>query len=79
VLWQIFSLDLCTKQGVSARACANQYLTYSSSGVAIFGMRTVQADSCLISEQIDTLFISVGGQEGGLGGGVLGRRRKIYT
>ena len=42
-------------------------------------MRTVQADSCLISEQIDTLFISVGGQEGGLGGGVLGRRRKIYT
>jgi len=32
-------------------------------------MRTVQADSCLDSEQIDTLFISVGGQEGGLGGG----------
>jgi len=32
-------------------------------------MRTVQADSCLNSEQIDTLFISVGGQEGGLGGG----------
>jgi len=31
-------------------------------------MRTVQADSCLNSEQIDTLFISVGGQEGGLGG-----------
>ena len=29
-----------------------------------FGMRTVQADSCLNSEQIDTLFISVGGQEG---------------
>ena len=25
-------------------------------------MRTVQADSCLNSEQIDTLFISVGGQ-----------------
>jgi len=33
------------------------------------------------SEQIDTLFISVGGQEGGLGGGdvILGRRSKIYT
>jgi hypothetical protein len=32
-------------------------------------MRTVQADSCLNSEQIDTLFISAGGQEGGFGGG----------
>ena len=32
-------------------------------------MKTVQADSCLNSEQIDALFISVGGQEGGLGGG----------
>jgi len=32
-------------------------------------MRTVQADSCLNSEQIETLFISVGGQEGRLGGG----------
>jgi len=32
-------------------------------------MRTVQADSCLNSEQIDTRFISVGGQEGGWGGG----------
>ena len=27
----------------------------------------MQADSCLHSEQIDTLYISVGGQEGGLG------------
>jgi hypothetical protein len=43
-------------------------LPCSSSGIAIFGMRTVQADSCLNSEQIDTLFISVGGQEGGWGG-----------
>ena len=34
-----------------------------------FGMRTMQAHSCLNSEQIDTLFISVGGQEGGLKGG----------
>jgi hypothetical protein len=41
-------------------------------GIAISGIRTVQADSCLISEQIDTLFISVGGKEGGLGGGYFG-------
>jgi hypothetical protein len=33
----------------------------------------------LNSEQIDTLFISVGGQEGGLGGGIMGRRPKSYT
>jgi hypothetical protein len=31
-------------------------------------MRNVQADSCLNSEQIDTLFVSVGGKEGGPGG-----------
>jgi len=55
---------------VSARACANQFVPCSSSGIALFGMRTVQADSCLNSEQIDTLFISVGGQEGGLGGAI---------
>jgi len=44
-------------------------------------MRTVQADSCLNSEQIDTLFISVGGEEGGIGGWVviLGRRPKIWN
>jgi len=41
-------------------------------------IRTVQADSCLNFEQIDTLLISVGGQEGGLGGGViLGQRPKL--
>jgi len=51
--------DLCTKQVVSARACANQFLPYSSSGIALCGMTTVQADSCLNSEQIDTIFISV--------------------
>ena len=79
MLRQRFWLDLCTKQVVSARACANQFLPCSSSGIALFGTRTVQADSCLNSEQIDTLFISVGGQEGGFGGGVLGRRPKIYT
>jgi len=49
--------------------CAYQVLPYSLSGIALFGMRTVQADSCLNSEHIDTLFISVGGQEGGWGGG----------
>ena len=54
---------------VSARACANRFLPYSSLGIALFGMRTVQADSCLNSEQIDTFFSSVGGQEGGFGGG----------
>ena len=69
MLRQWFWLDLCTKQVVDARACANQFLPYSSSGIALFGVRTVQADSCLNSEQIDTLFISVGGQGGGLGGG----------
>jgi len=69
VLWQRFWLDLCTKQVVSARACANQVLPCSSSGIALFGMRAVQADSCLSFEQIDTLFISVGGQKGGFGGG----------
>jgi len=58
VHWQRFWLDLL-----------NRFLPYSSSGIAVFGMRTVQADSCLNSEQIDTLFISAGGQEGGFGGG----------
>ena len=53
---------MCTEQVVSARAWANQFLPCSSSGAAIFGMKTVQADSCLNSEQIDTLFIGVGGQ-----------------
>ena len=38
-------------------------------------MRTVQAGSCLDSEQIDALFISVGGW----GGGILGRRPKKCT
>jgi len=53
---------------VSARACAYQFLPYSSSGITLFDMRVVQADSCLDFEQIDTLFLSVGGQEGSLGG-----------
>jgi len=69
VLWQRFWLDLCTKQVVSARACANQFLPYNSPGIKLIDMRAVQADSCLNSEKIDTLFISVGGQEGDLGGG----------
>jgi len=62
--WQRLWLDSCTKQVVSARACANQFLPCSSSGIALFSIWTVQADSCFDSEQIDTLFISVGGQEG---------------
>ena len=69
MLWQSFWLDLCTKEVVSARVCANLFLPNSSSGIALFGMRTVQADSCSNSEQIETLFISGGGQEGGWGGG----------
>ena len=69
MLWQRLWLKLCTKQVVSATACINRFLPYSSSGIAIFGMRTVQADSCLNSEQIDTLFNHVGGQDGGLGVG----------
>ena len=52
----------------------------SSSGFNLVGKRTVQADGCLYSEHIDTLFISVGGQKGVFGGGgILGRRPKIDT
>ena len=69
VLWQEFWLDLCTKQVVSARACTNQFLPYSSSGIASFGVRTVQADSCSNSEQIDTLLLVWGFSKGVLGGG----------
>jgi len=59
---------------------AHQFLLYNSSGINAFGKRTVQAGNCLHSEQLDTLFICVGGQEGGLGGGgILGLRPKIYT
>jgi len=69
ILWQRFWPDLCTKQVVSARACENHCLPYSSSGIASFGVRTVQADSCFNSEQIDTLFISVEVRKGVLGDG----------
>ena len=69
VLWQRFWLDLCTKQVVSARACTYHFLPYNSSGIKLSGKRTVQTGSCLNPEHIDTLFISVGGQEGVLVGG----------
>ena len=69
MLRQWFWLDLCTKQVVDARACANQFLPHNFSCIKLIDTRTVQADSCLNSEQIDTLFINVWGQEGGLGGG----------
>ena len=77
----MFWLDLCTKQVVSARACANQVLPYISSGIALIGMTTVQADSCLNSEQIKPFSLVWGCQEGGLGGGgvILGRKPKMYT
>jgi hypothetical protein len=44
-------------------------------------MGTVQADSCLNYKQIDTLFISLGGQEGGFGRWVviLGQRPNNWT
>ena len=69
------------RRSVQERAQTNYLLPYCSSGNALFGLITVQADSCLNSEQIDTLFISVGGQEEGFGGWVviLGRRPKIWT
>ena len=38
-------------------------------GVHLFGKGTMQADSCLHSEQINTLVISVGGQDSVFGGG----------
>jgi hypothetical protein len=79
VLWQWFWLDLCTKQVVSARACANQFPPYNSSSIGLIDMRTVQADSCFNSEQTGTFFVSVGGREEGWWGGVnLGQRLKIY-
>ena len=53
----------------SARACTYHFLPYNSSGIDLFGMRTVQADSCFNSEQIDTLFISVEVRKGVLGDG----------
>jgi hypothetical protein len=49
--------------------CDHQFLPYSSSGITLLGMRTVQAGSCLNSEQIDTLFVSVGFRKGVEGGG----------
>jgi hypothetical protein len=68
VLRQRFWLDLCTKQVVSARVCAYQFLPYNSSRIRIFDIKTVQADSILKSKQIDTLFINVGVRKGVLGG-----------
>ena len=48
---------------------AHQFLPYNSSGINLFGKRTVQADSCVRPEQVDTLFVSVGVRKGDLGGG----------
>ena len=55
---------------VSARACAYQLLPYTLQ-VLIY-MITVQADSCLYSEQIDTHLLVWGVRKGGGGGGNLG-------
>ena len=55
MLRQRFRLDLCTKQ------VGGQCKSVSSSSIAKFGMRTLQADNCLNPEQNGTLFIYVGG------------------
>ena len=66
---------ICALNKWSVQECTQtSFLPCSSSGIALFGMRSVQADSCLNSEHIDALCISVGGQEGLGGGGSLGRR-----
>jgi len=79
MLWQRFWLDLCTKQVVSARACACQFLPYSSSGVKSSGKISVQTDSCLNSDQFYTLFISVVVSKGGLVGGAFLTGGPKYT
>ena len=53
----------------SARACTYHFLPYNSSGIDLFGMRTVQADSCFNSEQIGTLLLVWGVRKGALEGG----------
>ena len=56
---------ICALNKWSVQECTQtSFLPCSSSGIALFGMRSVQADSCLNSEHIDALCISVGGQEG---------------
>ena len=73
---------ICALNRWSVQARANIsfcLLTLQVLGISLFGTKMAQ-NSCLHSEQIDTLFSSVGGQEGGWGGKViLGRRPKIYT
>ena len=56
---------------VSARACAYQFLPHNSSGFNLLRKIPVQADGCLHYEQIYTLVISVGGQEGKWGKGTV--------
>ena len=62
-------VHICNVIGGLSFGLQYQCLPYSSSGITLFGMITVQADSCLNS---DTLCISVRGQEGVLGGGHFG-------
>jgi len=70
---------LYTKQVVSARAYAYQFLSYNSSRNCYPEMISRQINTRLDSVQNDTLFIYVGGQEGGFGGWVviLGQRPEI--
>ena len=63
---------------VSARACTYQFLPYNSSGINLFGKKTVQVAVKILS--ILTSFSSFGGSGRGVGGGggQFGTRPKIY-
>ena len=55
---------ICALNRWSVQERAQTSLPYSLSGIALIAMKTLQADSCFNSDQIDTLFISVGGHFG---------------
>jgi len=59
---------LCTKQVVSARACAYQFLPYNSSRNCYPEMISRQTNARLISAQNDTLFYLCRGSGRGVGG-----------
>jgi len=56
---------ICALNKWSVQECAQtSFFPVTRQVFASFGMRTVQADSCLNSEQNDTLLISEGGHFG---------------
>jgi len=68
VLWQRFWLDWCTKQVVSAKACACQFLPYNSSGIRLSGKNC--ADRQLLEFWADWhSFYECGGSGRGVWGG----------